>query len=54
MTLEIQYATSDLRLKFRRYDDLGSMHLKFCLEAYVDADYAPKAEGKRSISGVVV
>ena len=41
--LEYLNATSDLGLTFRRDDDLGSVHLEFDLEAYVDADYAHKA-----------
>ena len=46
-------ATSDLGLTFRR-DDLGSAHLEFDLETYVDEDYARKAEDRRSVSGVAI
>ena len=52
--LESLNATSDLRLTFRRDDDLGSVQLGFDLETYVDADYTHKAEDRRSVSGVAV
>ena len=52
--LEYLNATSDLGLTFRRNGDLGSVQLEFDLETYVDADYAHKAEDRRSVSGTAV
>ena len=52
--LEYLNATSDLGLTFRRDSDSGSVQLEFDLETYVDADYARKAEDRRSVSGVAV
>ena len=47
-------ATSDLGLTLRRDSDLGSVQVEFDLETYVDADYAHKAEDRRSVSGTAV
>ena len=33
---------------------MGFVQLEFDLETFVDADYAHKAEGRRSVSGVAV
>ena len=52
--LEYLNATSDLGLTFRRDSDLESVQMEFDLETYVDADYAHKAEDRRSVSGVAV
>ena len=52
--LEYLNATSDLRPTSRRNSDLGSVQLEFDLETYVEADYAHKAEDRRSVSGVAV
>ena len=52
--LEYPNVTSDLDLTFRRDSDLGSVQMEFDLETYVEADYAHKAEDRRSVSGVAV
>ena len=54
MILEYLNATSGLGLTFRKDSDLGSVQLGIDLETYVDADYAHKAEDRRSVSGVAV
>ena len=45
-------ATWDVGLTFVRDNDLGSLHLDFDLETYVDAAYAHEAEDRRSVSSV--
>ena len=52
--LEYLNATSDFVLTFRRDSDFESVQMEFDLETYVDADYAHKAEDRRSVSGVAV
>ena len=52
--LEYLNATSDLRPTSRRNSGLGSVQLEFDLETYVEADYAHKAEDRRSVSGTAV
>ena len=52
--LEYLNATSDLDLTSRRDRDLESVQMEFDLETYVEADYAHKAEDRRSVSGVAV
>ena len=52
--LEYMSATAHLGLTLREESKLGDVHLKYDLETYVDADYAHKAEDRRSISGVAV
>ena len=47
-------ATAHLGLTFRKESKLGGVQLEYNLETYVDADYAHKAEDKRSVSGVAV
>ena len=47
-------ATLDLGRRFKRDSGLDSVQLEFDLETYVDADYARKAEDRRSVSGVAV
>ena len=44
-------ATSDLGLVFKKSSDLECIQLEFDLDTYVDADYAHKAEDRRSVSG---
>ena len=52
--LEHLNATLELGSTFRRDSDLGSVQTSFDLETYVDANYAHKAEDRRSVSGVAV
>ena len=52
--LEYLSATAHLDLTFRKESKLGDVHLKYDLETYVDADYAHKAEDRRSVPGVAV
>ena len=52
--LEYLNATSDLGSTFRRDSDLESVQTEVDLEAYVDAAYAHKAKGRRSVSGVAL
>ena len=43
-----------MSLTFRNDSKLEDVRLEYDLETYVDADYAHKAEDRRSVSGVVV
>ena len=52
--LEYLSATAHLGLTFRKESKLGEVQLEYDLETYVDADYAHKAEDRRSVSGVAV
>ena len=52
--LEYLSATAHLGLTFRKESKLGDVQLEYDLETYVDADYAHKAEDRRSVSGVAV
>ena len=52
--LEYLSATAHLGLTFRKDSKLGNVQLEYDLETYVDADYAHKAEDRRSVSGVAV
>ena len=51
--LEYLNATSELELTWRD-DGLRSVHLDIDLQAYVDADYAQRAEDRRSISSAAI
>ena len=52
--LEYLNATSDLGLVFKKSSDLECIQLEFDLDTYVDADYAHKAEDRRSVSGAAI
>ena len=52
--LENLSATAHLGLTFRKDRKLRDVQLEYDLGTYVDADYAHKAEDRRSVSGVAV
>ena len=52
--IEYLSATAHLGLTFRKDSKLEEVQLDYDLETYVDADYAHKADDKRSVSGVAV
>ena len=52
--LEYLNATSDLGLVFKKSSNLECIQLEFDLDTYVDADYAHKAEDRRSVSGAAI
>ena len=47
-------ATTHLGLTFRKDSKLEGVQLEYDLETYVYADYAHKADDRRSVSGVAV
>ena len=52
--IEYLSATAHLGLTFRKDSKLKEVQLDYDLETYVDADYAHKANDRRSVSGVAV
>lgn len=52
--IEYLSATAHLGLTFRKDSKLEEVQLEYDLETYVDADYAHKADDRRSVSGVAV
>ena len=52
--LEYLSATAHLGLTFRKESKLRDVLLEYDLETYVDADYAHKAEDRRSVSGCLL
>ncbi|CAM9763089.1 unnamed protein product [Laminaria digitata] len=53
-TIEYLSATAHLGLTFRMASTPKDVQLVYELETYVDADYAHKADYRRSVSGVAV
>ena len=52
--IECLSATAHLDLTFRKNSKQEEVQLDYDLETYVNADYAPKAADRRSVSGVAV
>ena len=52
--IEYLSATAHLGLTFGKDSKLENVKLEYDLETYVDADYAHKADDRRSVSGVAV
>ena len=52
--IEYLSTTAKLGLTFRKDNKLEDVQLEYDLETYVDADYAHKADDRRSVSGVAV
>ena len=50
----LRAAAHHLGLTFRRENMLEDVQLEYDLETYVDADYAHRAEDRRSVSSVAV
>ena len=53
-TIECLSAAAHLGLTFRKDSKLEDAQLEYDLETYVDADYAHRADDRRSVSGVAV
>ena len=52
--IEYLSATAHSGVTFRKDSKLGDVQLEYDLEAYVDADYAHKADNRRSVYDVAV
>ena len=52
--IEYLSAAAHLGLTLRKDSKLEDVQLEYDLETYVDADYAHKADDRRSVSGVAV
>lgn len=52
--LEYLNGTAHLGLTFTRKNKLEDVQAEYDLETYVDADYAHRADDKRSVSGVAI
>ena len=53
-TIKYLSPKAHLGLKFRKDSKLEDVQLEYDLETYVDADYAHKADDRRSVSSVAV